>query len=336
MTLTASLGRRVRAAAAVALASVAFQGLAAAQYLEQGGMIAIEIEDKGPNGWSTPSSPTGFSGDGFLRWDGPNYFNSPGNSILTYQILATNAGNYRVSLRNRHDDPNPTEENDTWIRMNGGPWIKMFSNNPNTPGNWNWESRFELPGPQYTTANFDINVGINTLQFSARSRGFMMDRVHLYLPGTSGGTSLGTPLSPMIIGDNYCGPAEQNSTGDWGRLNAVGFPDVSDNDVRLRVSRMPANQFGMILASQSQGFSPGVAGSQGNLCLSGTVLRLDDYVFTTSSSGFTEVQVDITDFPPPYNGSVLAGQTWNFQAWYRDGNPQVTTNFTNGTSITFE
>ena len=44
MTLTASLGRRVRAAAAVALASVAFQGLAAAQYLEQGGGgVATEV-----------------------------------------------------------------------------------------------------------------------------------------------------------------------------------------------------------------------------------------------------------------------------------------------------
>ena len=336
MTLTALLGRGVRAALPVVLASAAVQGVASAQYIELGGMIAIEIEDKGPNGWSSPSSPTGFSGEGFLRWDGPNYFNSPGNSVLTYQILASNAGNYRVSLRNRHDDPNPTEENDTWVRMNGGPWIKMFSNNPNTPGNWNWESRFELPGPQYTTANFDINVGLNTLQFSARSRGFMMDRVHLYLPGTAGGTSLNTPLSPTVIGDNYCGPAEENSTGDPAQLDAIGFTDVADNDVRLRVSRMPASQLGLVIASQSQGFSSGVAGSQGNLCLSGSVLRLQQSLFTSSSAGAREVQLDITNFPPPYNGAVLAGQSWNFQVWYRDGNPQPTSNFSNATEITFE
>ena len=337
MTLTALVRGTSRAALAAAMiAPFVTVETAFAQYLEIGGMIAIEIEDDGPNGWATPSTPAGFSGDGFVRWNGPNYFQSPGTAVLTYQIFASNPGNYSVKLRNRHDNPNATEENDTWIRMNNGPWIKMFSNNPNTPGNWNWESRFELPGPQYTNANFDISAGLNTLQFSARSRGFMMDRIHLFLPGTPGGTSLATPLSPKIIGNNYCAPAAQNSGGDWARLDAIGFGDVTDNDLRLRVARLPQNTTGMIVASQSQGFTPGAGGGQGTLCISGSTLRMEATLFNSGANGSREIQIDLTSFPPPYNGAVLAGQTWNFQTWYRDANPQPTSNFSNATSVTFE
>jgi hypothetical protein len=34
--------------------------------------------------------------------------------------------------------------------------------------------------------------------------------------------------------------------------------------------------------------------------------------------------------------AVLAGETWNFQAWYRDLNPTTTSNFTNAVSIAFQ
>ncbi len=337
MTLIKTIFKTARVALAVAvIAPHITVETASAQYFESGGMIAIEIEDKGPNGWAAPSSPTGFSGDGFLRWDGPDYFNSPGNAVLTYQIISSNPGNYLVGLRNRHDDPDPTMENDTWIRMNNGPWIKMFSNNPSTPGNWNWESRFELPGPVYTSANFDINAGLNTLQFSARSRGFMMDRIHLYLPGTPGGTSLSTPLSARLIGSNYCTPAALNSRGDWAGLNAVGLRDVGENNLTLRVSRLPAGSLGMVLASQSQGLTPLAGGGQGTLCLDGSVLRMESTLFNSGAGGLSELSVDLSSFPPPYNGAVLAGQTWNFQVWYRDANPQPTSNFSSATSVTFE
>ncbi|MDB2575928.1 hypothetical protein N9Z54_01865 [Planctomycetota bacterium] len=337
MTLITTFQKAARLAlAAAVIAPLITVETASAQYLEDGGMIAIEIEDQGPNGWASPSSPSGFSGDGFLRWDGPNYFSSPGNAVLTYQILSSNPGNYTVRLRNRHDDPDPTMANDTWVRMNNGPWIKMFSNNPNTPGNWNWESRFELPGPVYTNANFDINAGLNTLQFSARSRGFMMDRIHLYLPGTPGGTSLSTPLSASVIGSNYCTPAALNSRGEWAGLNAVGFKDLGANDLRLRVSRLPAGSVGMVLASQSQGLTPFAGGGQGTLCVDGSVLRMESTLFNSGASGSREVSVDLNSFPPPYNGAVLAGQTWNFQVWYRDANPQPTSNFSSATSVTFE
>ena len=33
---------------------------------------------------------------------------------------------------------------------------------------------------------------------------------------------------------------------------------------------------------------------------------------------------------------VAAGETWNFQAWYRDANPGPTSNFTPSVSVLFE
>ena len=37
--------------------------------------------------------------------------------------------------------------------------------------------------------------------------------------------------------------------------------------------------------------------------------------------------------PPPH--TVLPGDTWNFQAWFRDMNPGPTSNFTDGVAVTF-
>ena len=45
--------------------------------------------------------------------------------------------------------------------------------------------------------------------------------------------------------------------------------------------------------------------------------------------------IDLANFPPPIN-AVQVGETWNFQAWYRDFQLVATSNFTNGVSITFQ
>ena len=48
------------------------------------------------------------------------------------------------------------------------------------------------------------------------------------------------------------------------------------------------------------------------------------------------ISVDLTDVPTPSGPTtVLAGQTWNWQCWYRDKNPNNTSNFTDGIEITF-
>jgi hypothetical protein len=60
-------------------------------------------------------------------------------------------------------------------------------------------------------------------------------------------------------------------------------------------------------------------------------------VQSSGSAGEVALAIDLTAHPTP-TGLVIvaAGQTWHFQCWYRDANPNVTSNFSNGLSITFQ
>jgi hypothetical protein len=139
-------------------------------------------------------------------------------------------------------------------------------------------------------------------------------------PGISGGA----------IGSGYCSPAVANSTGQPAVIQAFGSPFV-----------LPQNQFGYFINSMSQGFIPGPGGSQGNLCVTGQIGRYNPAsgfpVLNSGPGGSISLVLDLANTPQP-NGpvAVLAGETWNFQAWYRDLNPTTTSNFTNAVSIAFQ
>ena len=139
------------------------------------------------------------------------------------------------------------------------------------------------------------------------------------------------------LGVNYCGPAVINSAGSSGLIVATGSTMVSDNDMTLTATGLPNNQFGYFLNSLSQGFVPNPGVSQGNLCLTGQLGRYNSIVFNTGTGGSGSLVLNLPATPTP-NGpvAVFPGETWNFQAWYRDLNPMATSNFTNGVSIAFQ
>ncbi len=141
---------------------------------------------------------------------------------------------------------------------------------------------------------------------------------------------------PPVIGSNYCNPAAPNSTGQAASISGTGSALVSDNNFSLVASQLPPNQFGYFVTSETQGFFPMVGGSQGNLCLAGTLGRFVQAVQNSGSQGTFSIPVDLTNLPGPIGGSVSAGETWNFTAWFRDANPTSTSNFTNGLSVQFQ
>ncbi|MEM6674734.1 MAG: hypothetical protein AAF726_17945 [Planctomycetota bacterium] len=138
------------------------------------------------------------------------------------------------------------------------------------------------------------------------------------------------------FGTLYCSPAVANSSGAPATISGSGSLAAADNNLLLEVQAMPTNTFGYFIASRIQGFVPGPGGSQGNLCIGGTIGRFLQQVQNSGPGGSIAIQVDLTAIPQA-TGTVaaVAGDTWNFQAWFRDANPSITSNFSDALSITF-
>lgn len=143
--------------------------------------------------------------------------------------------------------------------------------------------------------------------------------------------------SERELGDTYCA-AVPNSTGVPASLSAAGTREVSANGLRLRASDLPINIAGIFIASRTQGFTAMPGGSLGNICLAGAVSRYarPGEVGFSGASGSFELMLDLSDTPTATGTvSVLAGETWNYQAWYRNAYQGATSNFTSALSVTF-
>lgn len=156
------------------------------------------------------------------------------------------------------------------------------------------------------------------------------------VPGVySGGTFLNGP-GPLVLG-NYC-MAALNSTGLSSRMSAIGSTAAADNNLTLITSDLPPNQFGIFITSRMQGFVTGAGGtSNGNLCLSGNLGRFNapGQILNTGSAGRFSLAIDLTAVPEGGSfASIIAGETWNFQAWHRDG-VGLGSNFSDGFEISF-
>ncbi|MCP3915158.1 MAG: hypothetical protein GY711_06355 [bacterium] len=189
---------------------------------------------------------------------------------------------------------------------------------------------------------------------------FVVDLIDPMVPGsgaigiTDGAgneTCCDVSLRPEI-GTNYCGPAVLNSTGQPGTMSATGSTVVADNDLTLTASQLPIGEFGIFLAGPSDGlFAP--AASCGIFCLKGGNSDLlgrfnrPGELFQVSPTGTGSLIVDLTDIPiaggaqgppGPFSRVMMPGDTWNFQAWYRDTTSACAmgNNFTDAVQLMFQ
>lgn len=194
-----TIGRLSRALARTALAAASTAALAAAQnevYRAENGLLVIEMESGHASGqWRTETSIPGYTGDSYLRWDGPNYFSEPGHDVMAFEFELPEGGRYHFRIRNRHDHPDSTEENDVWTRMDGGQWLKTFSWQR---GQWTFATQHEFNEHHKPPAEYQLTSGRHTIEFSGRSHNFMLDRFHLYRDGVANGEWAGHPESPVI------------------------------------------------------------------------------------------------------------------------------------------
>ena len=135
------------------------------------------------------------------------------------------------------------------------------------------------------------------------------------------------------LGASLC-VGELNSTGAAASLAVLGSPDPETNDVELLAADLPSDRFGVYLASQSTASVPNYGGGQGTLCLGAPPLVFSSAVQEVSAQGTLELRLELDNLP---QGTVFQpGDTWNFQLWYRDVNPQRTSNLSSATAVTFQ
>ena len=139
-------------------------------------------------------------------------------------------------------------------------------------------------------------------------------------------------------GTNYC-MANVNSGGTAASMSATTSASVAANDTTLTSSGMPALVFGFFISSQTQGFVANPAGSAGNLCLGGAIGRYvgPGQIQQSGTGGSISLAIDLSMQPTPLGFvQVAAGETWNYQAWFRDSlMGQTTSNFSDGLALTF-
>ena len=149
----------------------------------------------------------------------------------------------------------------------------------------------------------------------------------------------GTLDTCEAIGTTYCSPAVSNSTGVPGEVTLLGSDLIVLNQFFVSARQLPANSFGFFIASTTPGSVNPVPNSQGTLCVIGDVGRgVGGGIFNAGPEGAHLGYANLLNMPQP-NGAVavLAGETWNFQAWYRDATGgQTTSNFTDAVAVTFQ
>ncbi len=130
----------------------------------------------------------------------------------------------------------------------------------------------------------------------------------------------------------YCS-GNPNSTGQTATLSAAGSTLAWANDLHLRSESVPPGQFGYYLVARTQAFFPLFGGSQGNLCMTTPIVRFAGDIHSADSTGVVEFAPDFTALPP--GASFQPGDTWNFQLWFRDLNPSLTSNTSQAIEVFF-
>ncbi len=120
------------------------------------------------------------------------------------------------------------------------------------------------------------------------------------------------------LGQLGCTPSVVNSLGVGGILSAVGSSSITANDLVFIASRIPDNQVGFLLMSDTV-IAPTVpVGSNGNLCLGGSIDRFNSVLVNSGEYNEMRYELDLTDLPPTATAPT-SGETRHFQFWYRDG-----------------
>jgi len=147
-------------------------------------------------------------------------------------------------------------------------------------------------------------------------------------------------FGPKPVGRQYC-DAQPNSTGHYGGRRSSWLRILGNQSTgTLHTAEcidMPGSSFAYLNVSRATGDVLFPGGSQGRLCISGSIGRYVDQVVSSGGLSSVSVTIDPSALPQP-SGPVAAlpGDTWYFQLWHRDSVGGVaTSNFSNACALHF-
>ena len=144
------------------------------------------------------------------------------------------------------------------------------------------------------------------------------DEGDIYVQNVDASGSLG---SRFPVGSRAACSVAQNSVGAPAITEAAGTAVISQANLSLETTDLPSSTFGFYLTSRSGSSVPNPGGSQGNLCLGGEIGRMTNpgQILNSGAAGAFGLTVDLKRLQQPTGYvSALSGESWHFQAWYRD------------------
>ncbi len=178
-------------------------------FQEKDGLLIVEMENLPSIGeWKSASTSLENRTIQYL-YSETEYFQNPGNQLLTYIIRINNPGMYKFIWHSKvGEGSSPTDYNDTWLRIpdaddffaqnfeeqvlhpkgvceancpNGtgaDGWFKVYSHGTT---DWTWTAKTSDHDPHEIFARFD-EAGTYTVQVSARSSYHFLNRFVMYQP----------------------------------------------------------------------------------------------------------------------------------------------------------
>ena len=142
-------------------------------YLEEGALVAVELEDTAASGyWIRQDSTPGFTGLGALEWTGANHATDAGNSPFAIEVIVKRAGRYQLRTRSLQAQSGPRF---FWVRIDGGPWQRALSK---VSGQWTWSTHRQLPNAATPAASTTLTPGRHLVEISPGSDNLLLDRLH--------------------------------------------------------------------------------------------------------------------------------------------------------------
>lgn len=136
------------------------------------------------SGWVRETARSGFSGTGYIRWNGGNRYSNPGQGTTRYSFSVASSGVYQLRIKARAISP-PRDDlnNDSWFRMNGQnvssidftQWTKVF-----TSGQDNWQTAGRADVSPRQPFSQQLQAGRTyVLELSGRSQNHAIDVIEL-------------------------------------------------------------------------------------------------------------------------------------------------------------